>query len=125
MNDFDFKRMIREYEIKARHFKYLKKIKKKRDAHNKKYNETIQHIKELREENYQKERQKLRQKKQKLLITSLDNIKIKSLEKGRSFLDLSNRDNQIRKNILKHIDQQEKERLLYESELKDKCKIYF
>ena len=49
--------MIRDFEINARHEDHLKKIRKKRAAESKKYQETIQHMKELREEKYQKKTQ--------------------------------------------------------------------
>ena len=46
--------MIRDFETNARHEEHLKKIKKKRAAESKKYEETIKHMKELREETYQR-----------------------------------------------------------------------
>ena len=58
MNDIDFKRMIRDFDTSARHEEQLKKIKKKRAAESKKYQETIKHMKELKEETYQKKKMK-------------------------------------------------------------------
>ena len=54
--------MIRDFEINARHEEHLKKIKKKRAAESKKYQETIQHMKELREETYQRKNAELKKK---------------------------------------------------------------
>ena len=76
MNDVDFKRMIRDFETSARHEDILKKIKKKHMAESKKYQETIKHMKELKEETYQKKNEELKQKLKKkdmILITSLEN----------------------------------------------------
>ena len=64
--------MIRDFETNARHEEHLKKIKKKRAAEMKKYEETIQHMKELREETYQRKNNELKKKlknKEQLLIT--------------------------------------------------------
>ena len=54
--------MIKDFETNARHEDHLKKIRKKRAAESKKYQETIQHMKELREETYQKKNAELKQK---------------------------------------------------------------
>ena len=57
--------MIKDFETIARHDDYLKKIRKKRAAQSKKYMETIQHIKEFKEETYQRKNKDLQKKLQK------------------------------------------------------------
>ena len=54
--------MIRDFETAARHEEQLRKIKKKRMAESKKYQETIKHMKELREETYQRKNEELKKK---------------------------------------------------------------
>ena len=57
--------MIRDFEIHARHEDHLKKIRKKHAAESKRYQEAIQHMKELREETYQKKNAELKKKAEK------------------------------------------------------------
>ena len=52
--------MIRDFETSARHEEQLKKIKKKHLAESKKYQETIKHMKELREETYERKNEELK-----------------------------------------------------------------
>ena len=56
--------MIKDFETNARHEEHLKKIKK-RAAESKKYEETIKHMKELKEETYQRKNEELKQKLKK------------------------------------------------------------
>ena len=63
--------MIRDFETSARHEEQLKKIKKKHLAESKKYQETIKHMKELREETYERKNEELKKKlkrKEKLFM---------------------------------------------------------
>ena len=128
MNDFDYKRMIKDFETNARHEDHLKKIKKKRAAEMKKYNETIQHMKELREETYQRKNKELKNKlnkKEQLLITALENkAKEQMKEKERAIAEMIEKENQARKNVEKFMEQQEKNRLQFERDIHDKSKIY-
>ena len=119
--------MIRDFEINARHEEHLKKIKKKRAAESKKYQETIQHMKELREETYQRKNAELKKKlkkKEQVLITSLENKqKDKMKEKQRAIAEMIEKENQAKKNIEKFMEEQEKNRLQFEKEIHDKSKI--
>ena len=110
--------MIRDFETNARHEEHLKKIRKKRPAESKKYQETIQHMKELREETYQRKNAELKQKlkkKEQVLITSLENKqkdKMKEKEKKKK-----------KKKKKKFMEEQEKIRLQFEKDIKDKSKL--
>ena len=53
--------MIKDFETSARHEEQLKKIKKKHLAESKKYQETIKHMKELREETYERKNEELKE----------------------------------------------------------------
>ena len=52
--------MIRDFETFTRHEDQLKKIKKKHLIESKKYQETIKHMKELKEETYQRKNEELK-----------------------------------------------------------------
>ena len=129
--------MIKDFETNARHEDHLKKIKKKRAAESKKYQETIQHMKELREETYKKKNADLKQKlkkKEQILITSLENkqkdkMKEKQraitemIEKEKAIAEMIEKENQAKKNIEKFMVEQEKIRLQFEKEIHDKSKL--
>ena len=118
--------MIKDFETNARHEDHLKKIKKKRAAEMKKYNEAIQHMKELREETYQRKNKELKNKlnkKEQLLITALENkAKEQMKEKERAIAEMIEKENQARKNVEKFMEQQEKNRLQFERDIHDKSK---
>ena len=46
LNDYDYNKMMKDFESSAKHQDYLKKIKRKWANVGKKYNETIQRMKE-------------------------------------------------------------------------------
>ena len=129
MNDIDFKRMIRDFDTSARHEEQLKKIKKKRAAESKKYQETIKHMKELKEETFQKKNDELKQKlkrKDMILITSLENKeKDKMEEKRRIITEMIEKENKAKKNIEKFMVEQEKIRLQFEKDISNKSKSIF
>ena len=128
MNDVDFKRMIRDFETSARHEDILKKIKRKHLAESKKYQETIKHMKELKEETYQKKNEELKQKLKKkdmILITSLENKqKDKMEEKRRIITEMIEKEKKAKKNIEQFMIEQEKIRLQFEQDINKKSKIY-
>ena len=89
MNDVDFKRMIRDFDTTARHEEQLRKIKKKHAAESKKYQETIKHMKELKEETYHRKNEELKQKlkkKEMVLITALENKQKDKMEEKRRII---------------------------------------
>ena len=118
--------MIKDFETNARHEEHLKKIRKKKAAEMKKYEETIQHMKELREETYQRKNNELKKKlkkKEQLLITSLENKqKDKMKERERAIAEMIEKENQAKKNVEKFQEEQEKLRLKFEREIHDKSK---
>ena len=60
INDYDYKKMIKDFEIDERFQNNNKKLKKKWAEENRKYQTSIEHMKEFREQSY-------RQKKSDLL----------------------------------------------------------
>jgi len=120
--------MIKDFETIARHEDYLKKFRKKRAAQSKKYMETIQHMKEFKEETYQrknKDLQKKLQKKEQILITSLQNKqKDKMKEKERAIAELIEKEKQAKKNVERYMEEQEQMRLQFEKDINEKSKLY-
>ena len=129
INDVDFKRMIRDFETSARHEEQLKKIKKKHLAESKKYQETIKHMKELKEETYHRKNEELKKKlkkKEMVLITQLENKhKDKMEEKRRIITEMIEKENKARKNIELFMLEQEKVRLQFEKDINQKSKTYY
>ena len=121
--------MIRDFETSTRHEDILKKIKKKHTAESKKYQETIQHMKELKEETYQKKNAELKQKlkkKEMVLITSLETKqKDKMEEKRRIITEMIEKENRAKKNIQAYMKEQERIRLQFEDNINKKSNKYF
>ena len=121
--------MIRDFETSTRHEDILKKIKKKHMAESKKYQETIQHMKELKEETYQKKNAELKQKlkkKEMVLITSLETKqKDKMEEKRRIITEMIEKENRAKKNIQAYMKEQERIRLQFEDNINKKSNKYF
>ena len=86
-------------------------------------------MKELREQNYQKKNANLinkLNKKENLLITSLENIKLdKNKEKKKLNEEIFTKKNNAKINIEKFMEEQEKNRIDFQNETNLKCnKIY-
>ena len=120
--------MFRDFETSARHEEQLKKIKKKHLAESKKYQETIKHMKELREETYERKNEELKKKlkrKENILITQLENKqKDKMEEKRRIITEMIEKENKAKKNIELFLIEQEKARLQFEQDINKKSKKY-
>ena len=118
-----------DFEANARHQEYLKKIRRKWAAEGKKYDETIQRMKELREETYQKKskalQQKLKKKEQLLITLQNESNKEKMIEKQKNLEILMKREKTARENVEKFLKEQEEERLKFEEEINQKIKILY
>ena len=118
-----------DFEANARHQEYLKKIRRKWAAEGKKYDETIQRMKELREETYQKKskalQKKLKKKEQLLITLQNESNKEKMIEKQKNLEILMKREKTARENVEKFLKEQEEERLKFEEEINQKSKILY
>jgi len=121
--------MMDDFEANARHQEYLKKIRRKWAAEGKKYDETIQRMKELREETYQKKskalQQKLKKKEQLLITLQNESNKEKMIEKQKNLEILMKREKTARENVEKFLKEQEEERLKFEEEINQISKILY
>ena len=128
INDYDYKKMIKDFETTQRFENHYKKLKKKWEQEGKKYQANIEHMKEFREEAYKKKNNDLIQKlnkKESLLITSLENKqKDKLKEKEKAIADLMEKEKIAKENVEKFLEQQEKLRLIFEEEINQKRMSY-
>ena len=119
--------MLNDFETKARHEEHLRKIKRRWASQGKKYKETIERMKELREENYKKKSAELTAKlkhKEDLLLTQLDHSnKEKMLERQKILNKLYEKERLARENAKIFQEEEEKERKLFQEELEERCKI--
>ena len=128
INDYDYKKMIKDFETTQRFENHYKKLKKKWEQEGKKYQANIEHMKEFREEAYKKKNNDLIQKlnkKESLLITSLENKqKDKLKEKEKAIADLMEKEKIAKENVEKFLEEQEKLRLIFEEEINQKRMSY-
>lgn len=121
--------MMKDFESSAKHQEALKKIKRRWANEGKKYNETIQRMKELREETYQKKskalKDKLKKKEQLLITLQNESNKEKMIEKQKNLELMMKREKTARENVEKFLKEQEEERLKFEDEINQKSKILF
>ena len=114
VNKYDYNTMIKDLETSSRHQEYLRKLRKKWMEESKKYKDNIEHMKEFQEESYRKKNKdlinKLR-KKEKLLLTSLENNqKTRMIERQKAIDSMMEKEKLARKNVENFMQQQEKDR---------------
>ena len=102
---------------------------KKYQEENEKYLINIEHMKEIREQNYIKKNKDLRnrlKKKENLLITSLENIKLNKSKEKRKLIQINlNKKNKAEINVQKFLAEQEKNRIVFQNETNNKCKYIY
>lgn len=129
INKYDFTKMIKEFEADERFQNIKKNLKKKYQEENEKYLINIEHMKELREQNYIKKNKALRnrlKKKENLLITSLENIKLNKSKEKRKLIQINlNKKNKAEINVQKFLAEQEKNRIVFQNETNNKCKYIY
>lgn len=126
MNEIDYNKMIKELGASDRREKYLEKLKRKWKNESKKYQENIEHMKEFREETYQKKNKDLQtklKKKENLYLTSLEATqKTKMEERQKAIEEMIRKENLARENVAKYMIQQEKDRQKFQSDNIEKSK---
>lgn len=126
INKYDYTKMIKDFEADERFQNIKKRLKKKYQEENQKYLINIEHMKELREQNYIKKNTDLRnrlRKKESLLITSLENIKLNKSKEKKKLIEINlTKKNKAKINVQKFLAQQEKNRIVFQNETNNKCK---
>ena len=129
INKYDYTKMIKDFEADERFQNIKKRLKKKYQEENQKYLINIEHMKELREQNYIKKNTDLRnrlRKKESLLITSLENIKLNKSKEKKKLIQINlTKKNKAKINVQKFLAQQEKNRILFQNETNNKCKLIY
>ena len=129
INKYDYTKMIKDFEADERFQNIKKRLKKKYQEENQKYLINIEHMKELREQNYIKKNTDLRnrlRKKESLLITSLENIKLNKSKEKKKLIEINlTKKNKAKINVQKFLAQQEKNRLVFQNETNNKCKLIY
>jgi len=133
VNNYDYKKMIKDFETTLRFENHFKKLRKKWEEEGKKYQTNLEHMKEFREDTYKKKNKDLVNKlnhKESLLITSLENKqKNKMKEKEKAISQLMEKEKLAKENVEKYLEEQEKLRLIFEEETHKKrtyiCFIIF
>ena len=129
INKYDYTKMIKDFEADERFQNIKKKLKKKYQEENQKYLINIEHMKELREQNYIKKNTDLRnrlRKKESLLITSLENIKLNKSKEKKKLIEINlTKKNKAKINVQKFLAQQEKNRIVFQKETNNKCKLIY
>ena len=129
INKYDYTKMIKDFEADERFQNIKKRLKKKYQEENQKYLINIKHMKELREQNYIKKNTDLRnrlRKKESLLITSLENIKLNKSKEKKKLIQINlTKKNKAKINVQKFLAQQEKNRIIFQNETNNKCKLIY
>ena len=129
INKYDYTKMIKDFEADERFQNIKKRLKKKYQEENQKYLINIEHMKELREQNYIKKNTDLRnrlRKKEGLLITSLENIKLNKSKEKKKLIEINlTKKNKAKINVQKFLAQQEKNRIVFQNETNNKCKLIY
>lgn len=124
INLYDFNKMLNDYDTKSRHEEYLKNIRKRLAKENKTYNENIEHMKEYRENEYQKKNKALIKKlkdKEKFLITALETKEKENMkEKQRAIAIMMEKEEQAKTNVQRNLVEQEKQRLQFQKDIHKK-----
>jgi len=128
MNDYDYNKMMSDFEFSTRHQAQLQKIKKKWQNVGKKYDETIQRMKEMREENYKKKNAALikkLKKKDQVLLTALETTnKEKMSDRRKNIIAMMQREKSARENVERYLIEDEKNRKRFEEQINEKIQLF-
>ena len=126
MNEYDYNKMMSDFEFSTRHQAQLQKIKKKWQNIGKKYDETIQRMKEMREENYKKQNAALikkLKKKDQVLLTALESTnKEKISDRRKNVIALMEREKSAREKVERFLIEDEKNRKRFAEQINEKSK---
>jgi hypothetical protein len=121
--------MMTDFEMAARHEAHLRKIRKRWEEEGKRYKEVIEKMKEQREENYKKKNAELLKKlkkKEKILMTQLENQNKEKMALKRKNIEIMlKREKSARANIERYQEKLEDDRKRFQSMNKEKCNLLF
>lgn len=125
INDYDYKKMLKDFEITERFQNLNNKLRKKWKEENKKYQTSIEHMKEVREQSLMKKNKDLIKKlkeKDSIWLTGVEaKKKDKQKEKEKIIAEMTKKENTAKKNVEKFMKDQERIRMNFEIETNMKC----
>lgn len=128
INDYDYNKMMSDFEMTSRHEDHLKKIKRKWVEKGRKFRQTIERMKLEREEQYQNKNRELEKRlkmKEQTLLTALDATKqAKQAEKQRNIELLAQKEKQAKEIVEKNLEEQERQRLIAAELTQEKSKCF-
>ena len=117
--------MLKDFEITERFQNLNTKLRKKWKEENKKYQTSIEHMKEVREQNLMKKNKDLIKKlkeKDSIWLTGVEaKKKDKQKEKEKIIAEMTKKENTAKKNVEKFMKDQERIRMNFEIETNMKC----
>ena len=128
VNEFDYNKMMSDFESESRHNKILNGIKQKWRAVSCSYKEKVENIKKLNEKMFQERSRnllkKLKKKEKSLQMSIQSKQEAKNVEKQKMIEQMALKENEAKLNIQNFLEQQEKERLQVEQDTELKSTFY-
>ena len=129
MNEYDYKKMMDNFELEARHNKILKDIKDKWSSLSALHDEKVQNMKILTEKMYKKKDRELKKKlirKEEIIKKQLEMRKtMREEEKKKREAITKKKVDDVYKNLSEFKNIEEEKRLILEKETFDKCNLIY
>ena len=129
MNEYDYKKMMDNFELEARHNKILKDIKDKWHSLSALHDEKVQNMKILTEKMYKKKDRELKKKlsrKEEIIQKQLEMRKnMREEEKKKREAITKKKVDDVFKNLIEFKNVEEEKRLILERETFDKCNLIY
>ena len=120
VNEFDYNKMMSDFESESRHNKILNGIKQKWRAVSSQYREKVDNIRKQNEKLFRDRSRnllrKLKKKEQSLQMSIASKQEAKSEEKKGMIMQLSQKENEAKLNVQNYLDKQEQNRLRVEQD---------
>lgn len=120
VNEFDYNKMMSDFESESRHNKILNGIKQKWRAVSSQYREKVDNIRKQNEKLFRDRSRnllrKLKKKEQSLQMSIASKQEAKSEEKKRMIMQLAQKENEAKLNVQNYLDKQEQNRLRVEQD---------
>ena len=120
VNEFDYNKMMSDFESESRHNKILNGIKQKWRAVSSQYREKVDNIRKQNEKLFRDRSRnllrKLKKKEQSLQMSIASKQEATSEEKKRMIMQLSQKENEAKLNDQNYLDKQEQNRLRVEQD---------
>ena len=129
MNEYDYKKMMDNFELEARHNKILKDIKDKWSSLSALHDEKVQNMKILTEKMYKKKDRELKKKlsrKEEIIKKQLEMRRnMREEEKKKREAITKKKVDDVFKNLIEFKNVEEEKRLILERETFDKCNLIY